>query len=429
MTAKRVSVMTARHTEGKSRVEARTVISAVQTRAQMKTDSISRRTLLGLTCYMSGLAALPLALPTSLHAAPARGNPGTTQRMVQLVDSAAVQQELARDYTTGLRLAWAQRTGGANALPQLVTVPVDLQRANAVPEVLRMIGDDPSVVATVGMTGDALAVETIAAASQAGLRLAHIGPWMADGRHDNLPDVLTLFPSRSTQLRYAVTAVKGMGIDRIAIVYPSQRELTLYAPEINAASQTLSLKMNSLAPAAGDSIAKAADGLAEQLARQDSGLVLFVGASAELATLSQAMAKRGQRRFLLSLSDVDHATLQQMRLGSGVPLILTQVVPNPANSTMQVAVDYRATLKRLYDEAPSPLSLAGMITGLCALELYRRSGAANANGPAARAAVLTEVQRRTAMDLGGFRLDFAGNRRGSGYVTHTLLRADGSLLG
>lgn len=404
----------------------------------MKTAPISRRSLLGLSCSMSGLAALSLASPTTLHAAPARSGPVSTQRMVQLVDSAAVQQELARDYTTGLRLAWAQRTaghagnagaGGASALPQLVTVPVDLQRANAVSEVLRMIGDDPTVVATVGMTGDALAVETIAAARQAGLHLAHIGPWMADGRHDNLPDVLTLFPSRSTQLRYAVTAVRGMGIDRITIVYPSQRELTLYAPEIGAASQSLNLKMSSLAPPAGDSMAKAADLLADQLSRQDSGLVLFVGASAELATLSQAMAKRGQRRFLLSLSDVDHATLQQMRLGQGVPLILTQVVPNPANSTMQVAVDYRATLKRLYDEAPSPLSLAGMITGLCALELYRRSGAATATGSAARAAVLAEVQRRTAMDLGGFRLDFAGNRRGSGYVTHTLLRADGTLLG
>ncbi|HSW05694.1 hypothetical protein [Aquabacterium sp.] len=47
----------------------------------------------------------------------------------------------------------------------------------------------------------------------------------------------------------------------------------------------------------------------------------------------------------------------------------------------------------------------------------------------AREAVLVEVQRRAPMDLGGFRLDFSNGRRGRGFVTHTLLRADGSLFG
>jgi hypothetical protein len=87
-------------------------------------------------------------------------------------------------------------------------------------------------------------------------------------------------------------------------------------------------------------------------------------------------------------------------------------------------LDYRAALRRLYDEAPSPLSLAGHIAGLCALETCRRCGPA-----LGRTALAAEVRRRAPMTLGGFRLDFNDGRRGSGFVAHTLLRPDGSLAG
>lgn len=363
-----------------------------------------------------------LAAPASALRAQRPPTPaGTTaHRMVQLVDTAGTQQELARDYATGVRLAWARRAAGGVPVPQLVTLPVDTRNPAAVQQAIDQLRGDASVIGTVGIVGDQLALDVVDQGQLVGLRMAHIGPWMADARHDRLDNVVPLFPSRAMQIRHAVTTVRGMGIDRMAIVYPDMAQRALYAREVDAVAQALGLRPVTLAPQAGEPLAK----VAEQIGRLDAGLVLFVGAAPELSVLTQAMAARRIHRFVMSLSDVDQGTLQQMPLGAGVPLILTQVVPNPATSTLPIVADYRATLKRLYDESPSPISLAGMLAGLYALDAYRRTGKS-----ASRESLLSEVQRRPPTELGGFRFDFVSGRRGSGYVTHTLLRADGSLIG
>ncbi len=374
----------------------------------------------------ASLALSPAMLPAIARAAPkdaARDAPRL--RLLQLVDAAATQQELVRDYTTGWRLAWATRgaagtKGRSGGAPDLVTRPVDLQKPGALNEVVELLRQDSSIVGLAGSVGEGLAVEAIAATAAARLRIAHIGPWMADARHDAQDEVLGLFPSRATQLRHAVAAVKGMGIDQVAVVYPGRREQQLYAGQIDGTAQALGLRVSTVALTERETWPL----LAERVEKLAPSLLLFVGGTAELALLSQAMAARRLRCFVLSLSDVDHATLLQMHPGAGVPLILTQVVPNPGSSVTPLVMRYRSALKELFDEPPSPLSLAGFVAGACALEACRRAGPA-----LDRASLLAEVQRRTPMDIDGFRLDFNAGRRGSSFVTHTLLRADGSLVG
>lgn len=375
--------------------------------------------------WLRGAAAGPLALAVCPPARsqgrtkPAAGRP---QQLVQLVDADPTQQELARDYATGLRLAWAQRRAEGQVLPQLVSRPVDLQRAGAVAEALQQLKADDGVAGTVGIVGDTLAVQVLDASAALGLKLAHLGPWMADDRHDARPELLPLFPSRGTQLKQALATVRGMGLQRITVVRAGGAQTGTTAPAggIDTLARPLGLALETLAAAD----ARALPAVADALARQDSGLVLLLGGSAEMAVLTQAMAARRLHRFVLGLSDVDPATLVQMNPGP-VPLILTQVVPPPASSPLPLVADYRAWLKRLFDEAPSPVSLAGMVAGLGALEAWRRCGPT-----AGRESLLAEVQRRSPMVLGGFRLDFASaGRRGSGYVTHTLMRPDGTLVG
>ncbi len=384
---------------------------------------LRRRAVLALP---AALTLSPAMLPAPLRAAPKEAaRDAGRPRLLQLVDAAAMQQELVRDYTTGWRLAWATRgpaapKGAGGPGPVLVTRPVDLQKPGALNEVVELLRQDPSIIGIAGSVGEGLAVQAIAATAAAKLRIAHIGPWMADARHDALDEVLSLFPSRAMQLRHAVAAVKGMGIDQAVVVYPGQREQQLYAGQIDANAQALGLRVATVSLNDRETWPQ----LTARVAKLAPSLLLFVGGTAELAVLSQAMAAQRLRCFVLSLSDVDHATLLQMHPGAGVPLILTQVVPNPGSSATPLVMRYRAALKDLFDEPPSPLSLAGFVAGACALEACRRAGPT-----LDRASLLAEVQRRTPMDIDGFRLDFNAGRRGSSFVTHTLLRADGSLVG
>lgn len=361
----------------------------------------------------------------ALAAAPAWAAPApqtTRPRVLQLIDPAVGQQELVRDYATGIRLAWAvagaQR--GRAQLPELSTRPVDPARPDSLAELVAELRRDSSIVALVGSVGEALAAEAVAATRAARLRLAHIGPWNADAGLDEHDEVLALFPSRATQLRHAILTTRGMGIDRMAVVYADAREAAAHGARIAETARGAGLAHAALRFQPGPGW----DGLAAELERQAAGMVVFLGPAIELAAFTQAMARRRLHRFVLALSDIDHGTLMQLRPGQGVPLILTQVVPNPGSSNLRLVTGYRQALKDLYDEPPAPLSLAGYVAGQWALEAIRRAGSTPD-----RAAVLTEAQRRTPLDLGGFRLDFASGRRGSGYVTHTLLRADGTLVG
>jgi hypothetical protein len=98
-------------------------------------------------------------------------------RMVQLLDMSVAQQELSRDYSTGVRLAWAVEGQKGRPLSRisLETVNTDGSAA-AVNAALDRIAQDAGILALVGTVGDALAVRVQDGLNQRGLKLPHLGP-------------------------------------------------------------------------------------------------------------------------------------------------------------------------------------------------------------------------------------------------------------
>lgn len=375
--------------------------------------NLSRRHWLG--------GSLALAATTPFSSAVQAQPGGGTGRLVQMLDMSAEQQELSRDYATGVRLAWAGDAERARqgSRPGLQTLNVDGSEAS-VREAVAQLAADPSVVGLLGTVGDRLAVRVHQEARRIGWAVPHIAPWMADTRHDQDSGLACLFASRQVQMQQAMTAVRGMGMDEMCVLYGSPAEQALYDSQLEAAAKSAGLRTRRLTTEAGSS----ARAMAAKLP-PTSGIVLCMGTSAELAQLTQGMAERRDRRFVLGLGDVDAPSLQQLMPGKGVPVILTQVVPNPQRGNQPVVVEFRQRLKALFDEAPSPISLAGYLAGQYALDLLQATG-----GRAGREALTAELVRRNSRDLKGWRVDFRGeDRRGSRYVTQTLLASDGRLIG
>lgn len=361
----------------------------------------------------AGGAAAATALPAS-----ATTKPSTT--VAQLIDTSPEHQELSRNYATGIRLAWAglSKSGGPLSRCTLTTVQTD-GTDEGVRAALQRLREDRSVVALVGNVGDQLAVRAVAACRAMDLQIAHVAPWMPDPRFDADPAVASLFASRDTQLRQALESVRGMGIDDLDVVFTSESQRDFYAASVTASAAAAKLRIELRAPGKGQAVASVATAL-----RNRRGAVMFMGDTVDLALVAQAMASAGDRRMIFSLGSVDHPALIQLGGARGGALVLTQVVPNPRSSTLACARVYREALKELFDEEPSPVSFAGYLAGRYTAVLLGRSGM-----HATRESVLESVRNRPAADLQGFAVDFSRGPRGSGYVTQTLLTADGRLVG
>ena len=230
-----------------------------------------------------------------------------------------------------------------------------------------------------------------------------------------------VFASRETQIRFALKSLESLGIADIGIVYSSPHEFSTLRLGVEAAAQQLKLRPVTYVPQAGDD----ATVLASRLPANSPVLLLFLGGTIELSLFADGLSARKLQKYVVSLADIDVGTLVQMGTGRAVPLILTQVVPNPQSSTLPSVRDYRASLKAQFDEKPAQISLAGYLAGRYVFTVLARM-----ERPATRDHILSEFERRPSEDIGGFQIGFsAAQRRGSSFVTQTLLTGDGRQVG
>lgn len=152
-------------------------------------------------------------------------------------------------------------------------------------------------------------------------------------------------------------------------------------------------------------------------------VLLFVGGTPELAEFTQGLEKQSRQRYIVALADVNLQTMLQMGSARNTPVIATQPVPVVSSST-PVVRSYRETLARLFDEPPTSLSLAGFIAAQ-----YTFSVLSEVAGPLNRQSALAAFQKRSPLDIGGFRVSFNQQRRSSTYVTQTMMTLDGRLIG
>ena len=152
-------------------------------------------------------------------------------------------------------------------------------------------------------------------------------------------------------------------------------------------------------------------------------VLLFVGGTPELAEFTQGLEKQSRQRYIVALADVNLQTMLQMGAARNTPVIATQPVPM-VNASLPIVRSYRETLARLFDEPPTPLSLAGFIAARYTYEVLH-----DVEGPLTRQSALAAFQRRSTLDVGGYRISFNPQRRSGTYVTQTMMTLDGRLIG
>ena len=376
--------------------------------------------------WLSSASALGLLVSLGSHAQPggsakAASGPAITS-VAQIVDMSPEQQDVSRDLLVGSRAAWQDfnAKGGLRGRPvQHRTLETDGSPAS-LQAAWKTARADPSCVALVGCAGNAVAtgVLELQRTSPSDGTLAHVAPWLQNA--DVVLDDATfpIFADHHGQIEHAVTALSVAGVREVGVVYANPAAQTGTRAELERISQGLKLQLQTI-PAAST-----LEKTAQTLGPKTPSMLLFIGGTPELAQFVQGMKKLGGQRFVVALADVNLQTLAQLgSLSRSAPVVVTQTVPM-VNAGLPVVRAYREALARYYDEAPTPLGLAGFIAAR-----YTSQVLASLDTPPTLQTVLAAFQRRSSMDVGGFAVKFDKNKRSGHFVTQSMLSTDGRVVG
>ncbi len=366
---------------------------------------------------LSSIAAFATPTAVSAQRRPTTRPGSSNPVLLQCVDTSTDQQEISRDYSSGVRLALQ---ASATRLSDLRPFPMDGSEAS-LRSLLATLRSDPAVVGLVGTAGERLALRCAEAIRAEGLQIAHLGPWIADARFDDEPGVVKLFASREAQIRHALRSLETVGVRELGLVYATPALQQQVQADVQSAVRRIGVQPRDFVAPAGN-----VEQLVASLPANPPAIFLFVGGSIELARFVRGLAERKLHRYVVTLGETDLTTLTELGATGTVPVVLTQVVPNPQTHTAPFAREYRAALKTLYEETPSPLSLAGFVVGRYTQALLAGADAS----PITRTSLYELARRRPGLELGGYSIGFdAASNRGSRYVTQVLLGRDGRLIG
>lgn len=366
-------------------------------------------------CSTSLLAA---AVAAPCLAQPAKASQRSAV-MAQIVDVSQAQQDVSKDFLIGSRAAWQDinlRGGIRGRQVQHLSFETDGTQ-EGLRTAFNAVKSNPACVVMSGSAGDQLASQLVSMLRQDGLPMAHVAPWLQNSSLEVDDNTFPIFAARQEQITYALKTLSVMGMSALGAVYGSLQDYSAYHLEVQRIASAMQLKLQTF-QASGELRA-----LGQKLTPNTPAVLLFVGGTPELAEFTQGLEKQARQRYIVALADVNLQTMLQMGAARGTPVIATQPVPM-VNSSVPIVRRYRETLARLFDEPPTPLSLAGYIAAQYTFEVLN-----DIDGPLTRQSALSAFQRRTAQDVGGFRISFNNQRRSSAYVTQSMMTLDGRLIG
>lgn len=347
-------------------------------------------------------------------------SPQNTVTVAQIVDMSTSQLDVSKDFLVGSRAAWHDinfRGGLQGKAVKHLVLEVNGSIAN-LRSAIETLKAEPQCVALFGSAGDRTASQLVDLLSRELPDLPHVAPWLQNV--DALSTSASTFPifaSRREQIVHAIKSLTQMGITQAGAVYGSATEYAAYKGDLEQIAKDLKLPLVSYSPS-GD-----LRDVARLLNADSPRILLFIGGTPELVRFAQGVEKQAVQRYIITMSDVNLQSVQQMGLSRYTPIIATQVVPM-VNSSQAVVKTYRTALGRLFDEPPTAISLAGFVAARYTCEVLRKVDA-----PLTRSSAMQAFARRSPVDLGGLRIAPDDRGAGTAYVTQSMMTTDGRLVG
>lgn len=160
-----------------------------------------------------------------------------------------------------------------------------------------------------------------------------------------------------------------------------------------------------------------------EIRKAEPQAVVMVGAYKPLAEFIKLARKMKMDPTFVTISFVGSEALAAELGEAGEGVIVSQVVPQPWDTTLPIVAEYQAALAAVAADAePSFTSLEGYVAGRLAIE-----GLRNAGTDLSRDSYMAALRALGSVEFGGMSLSFGpGDNQGSDDVFLTRIRADGS---
>jgi ABC-type branched-subunit amino acid transport system substrate-binding protein len=385
---------------------------------------VSRREFIGtgrdLACLLP-IALTPLALHTNEARAQTQSGRPTSNGAItiaQVIDMSALQQDVAKDFVIGSRAAWQDinSRGGIRGRPINHWVLETDGSEQSARQAWAQMRDNQACVAISGTAADTLANQLNALLRADKTGLAHVAPWLQNATTELDDNTYAIFSMRDEQIAFALKSLSNIGMTSLGVVFASALVRQQNIADMQRISKKLGLTLHEQA---FNNVMENS----QQPSAHAAVVILFIGGTPELAQFTQSLEKQARQRYVVAFADVNLQTLQQMGAAKSIPIIATQAVPM-VNAALPIVRNYRQVLAKLYDEPPTPLSLAGFIAARYTYEVIQ-----GMQGSITRTTVLQAFNRRQEHDLGGYRVAYNVYKRNSAYVTQSMLGAGGRLIG
>ena len=363
--------------------------------------------------------ATGLAAASALPAWAQPGGSGRGLSVVQIADMSAGQIDISKDFLAGSRTAWQEinaKGGLRGRTVQHQILEVD-GSAVSLRAAIDSIKNQTQAVALFGTVGAAAASQVAELLRRDAPDLAQIAPWLHKPDTTRGDNSFAIFASRQAQIDHAVRSLSVMGVTSLGAVYASPAEFASYRDDMEATALALKLQLQHYGPVAD------LQQLGKTLSPDSPRILIFLGGTPELYEFSQGIGKQASQRYIIAMSDVNLQTLAQLGSKRQAAVIATQVVPM-VNSNAPIVRSYREAMGRYLDEPPTPQSLAGYLAARYTFDVLQGLDASPT-----RSTVLSALQKRSSLDLGGFRIDLEGKRRSGSFVTQSMISTDGRLVG
>lgn len=390
---------------GIAQQEILTIKSRLQEQSWGVDTHLQRRT------WIKGLLATGLC---QAGGAMAQGDNTRNPVIAQVVDMSPGQQDVSRDFLTGSRAAWQDinARGGIQGRPVQHLVLETDGTAAQVQSAWQTAYRISQCVALAGCVGHQVA--SLLARHQSSLDATNplplIAPWLHQTLATSATDtVFDVFADQRAQITHALKSLASMGVTELGVAYSFGQDTTQAQQSVSQAAQEQNVKVQPVGN--GSSLAQP--------------IVLFIGGTPELhAFLGKLKLPAGRQCYVIALADVNLQVLAQMGgLPPRISVIATQTVPL-VTSSMAIVRSYRETLARLYDEPPSPQGLAGFIAARYTAEVLQQT-----SGALQRSAVLSSLQQRRSVNVGGWNVSYQDKKRLAAFVTQSMLSPDGRIVG
>jgi ABC-type branched-subunit amino acid transport system substrate-binding protein len=389
------------------------------------TPEVSRRQFMGtgrsLACLLP-VALSPFAFQpkdAGAQTALSRSASAGTISVAQMVDMSASQQDISKDFLIGSRAAWQSINinGGLRGRQIMHWVLETDGTEQSARKAWAEVRDTPSCIALAGTAADPLANQLNALLRADKTGLAHVAPWQQNASVELDANTFSIFSSRDEQIGHALKSISALGLTSLGVVFASALERLQNVGDVQSTAKKLGLTLHEQA------VASNLQEAGQKVSASTAAVILFIGGTPELVQFTQGLEKQARQRYIVALADVNLQTLQQMGAAKSIPIIATQAVPM-VNAALPIVRSYRQILAKLFDEPPTPHSLAGFMAARYTYEVIL-----GVEGSTTRASVLQAFNRRQDHDLGGYRIAYTAQKRSSVYVTQSMLGADGRLIG